>query len=85
MEANRHEIASTVALLLLLLLPLEAGKTGRAGRFNPTFDQVIRMPRKEDDDRGLEGNGTRWAVLVAGSLGYGNYRHQVKYQTMNSK
>ncbi|KAH7855437.1 hypothetical protein Vadar_024848 [Vaccinium darrowii] len=76
MEANRHEIASTVALLLLLLLPLEAGKTGRAGRFNPTFDQLIRMPRKEDDDRGLEGNGTRWAVLVAGSLGYGNYRHQ---------
>ncbi|KAK6911184.1 Peptidase C13, legumain [Dillenia turbinata] len=25
---------------------------------------------------GVEPNGTRWAVLVAGSSGYGNYRHQ---------
>ncbi|XP_058206956.1 vacuolar-processing enzyme [Rhododendron vialii] len=69
MEAKRYEIASTVALLLLLgvlLLPLEAGRLNR-------LDQVIRMPGEED---GPEGNGTRWAVLVAGSLGYGNYRHQ---------
>lgn len=28
------------------------------------------------DDEG-QGVGTRWAVLVAGSSGYGNYRHQV--------
>lgn len=29
-------------------------------------------------------NGTRWAVLVAGSMGYGNYRHQVHDNMINS-
>lgn len=28
----------------------------------------------DDDDQKV---GTRWAVLVAGSSGFGNYRHQV--------
>jgi legumain len=35
-----------------------------------------------DDDDGKE-IGTRWAVLVAGSNGYGNYRHQVKLANIN--
>lgn len=26
-----------------------------------------------------EERGTKWAVLVAGSYGYGNYRHQVGF------
>ncbi|XP_065857984.1 vacuolar-processing enzyme [Euphorbia lathyris] len=49
----------------------------QASRFNhfqpgillPTEEQVPTEP--EDDEI-----GTRWAVLVAGSNGYGNYRHQ---------
>lgn len=28
-------------------------------------------------------SGTKWAVLVAGSMGYGNYRHQVNTTTFN--
>ncbi|PSS04077.1 Vacuolar-processing enzyme like [Actinidia chinensis var. chinensis] len=70
MEANRFEFTSIVALLLLLVAPaLGAGRTGRKNR----WDQVIRMPGEAD---GPEEKGTRWAVLVAGSQGYGNYRHQ---------
>ena len=36
------------------------------------------MPTEKDDAEDVDGEvGTRWAVLVAGSAGYGNYRHQV--------
>ncbi|RWR87505.1 Peptidase C13 [Cinnamomum micranthum f. kanehirae] len=41
-------------------------------RSNP-WDSAIRMPSEEAD---AEEIGTRWAVLVAGSSGYENYRHQ---------
>jgi len=34
---------------------------------------MIRMPTDDEEDDEL---GTRWAVLVAGSSGFGNYRHQ---------
>ena len=35
------------------------------------------MPTEKDDAEDVDGEvGTRWAVLVAGSSGYGNYRHQ---------
>ncbi|XAR70423.1 Legumain [Bertholletia excelsa] len=56
-------------LLLLSGLPLEAGRAWQLNR----WDQVIRMP-SELEEPGE--NSTRWAVLVAGSYGYGNYRHQ---------
>ncbi|KAA8521896.1 hypothetical protein F0562_012790 [Nyssa sinensis] len=59
-------------LMLILILPLQAIGSGRAGWLN-RWDSMIRMPV---DDIEPEENGTRWAVLVAGSLGYGNYRHQ---------
>ncbi|KAM0935084.1 putative legumain protein [Dioscorea sansibarensis] len=35
------------------------------------WDSAIRMPTEKEDEV-----GTRWAVLVAGSNGYVNYRHQ---------
>lgn len=55
-----------VLLLLVLNLNLSWGRE---------WDPTIRMPteRESDDDDEV---GTRWAVLVAGSNGYGNYRHQ---------
>ncbi|EPS73966.1 asparaginyl endopeptidase [Genlisea aurea] len=37
------------------------------------WDPIIRWPFHR---RGTPENGTRWAVLVAGSNGFGNYRHQ---------
>ncbi|KAI7987685.1 hypothetical protein LOK49_LG13G01401 [Camellia lanceoleosa] len=58
---------------MVVVVPLEAVGGGRTGRLNP-WDQVIRMPGDQDDEP--ETNSTRWAVLVAGSSGYGNYRHQ---------
>lgn len=41
-------------------------------------DSVIKLPTQEVDAESDE-VGTRWAVLVAGSNGYGNYRHQVSW------
>lgn len=71
--------------LVLLVLVLAAAA---AGAENGEWDPVIRMPGEEPagshshGGEGFEGEeddavGTRWAVLVAGSSGYGNYRHQV--------
>uniref|UniRef100_UPI00174F7D81 Asparaginyl endopeptidase n=1 Tax=Clitoria ternatea TaxID=43366 RepID=UPI00174F7D81 len=46
-------------------------------RLNPQkeWDSVIRLPT-EPVDADTDEVGTRWAVLVAGSNGYENYRHQ---------
>lgn len=65
------------ALLLLFLLLAEGTGGGLALRLN-RWDQRIWMPtdKVEPEEDGGEG-GTRWAVLVAGSYGFGNYRHQV--------
>ncbi|CAL9237727.1 unnamed protein product [Arabidopsis halleri] len=59
------------ALLLLLLLLVRAESRSR---FEPKILLPIEkaIPADQDED----GIGTRWAVLVAGSSGYGNYRHQ---------
>ena len=70
---------------LLLALCAAAGADASKGR----WETVIRMPGEEDPATARGGGegpeaeeddavvGTRWAVLVAGSSGYGNYRHQV--------
>ncbi|KAI4988573.1 hypothetical protein ZWY2020_030203 [Hordeum vulgare] len=62
------------------LLPCVGASKGR-------WDPVIRMPGEEEpatargdggsQEEEEDGVGTRWAVLVAGSSGYGNYKHQV--------
>jgi len=59
---------------LLFLLTLH-GSVARPNR--PEWDPVIRLPGEVVDDAEVDEVGTRWAVLVAGSSGYGNYRHQV--------
>jgi legumain len=61
------------ALLLLVLLFFQAIGGGRALRMDP-WELPIRMPTEKDEPE--EAVSTRWAVLVAGSSGYGNYRHQ---------
>ncbi|GLT25538.1 hypothetical protein SLA2020_006600 [Shorea laevis] len=62
---------------LILLLLSVAGVA--VGRRDPT-GSAIRLPseasrffRPSDDEEAV---GTRWAVLIAGSSGYWNYRHQ---------
>ncbi|WZZ51517.1 hypothetical protein YC2023_051624 [Brassica napus] len=58
-----------LALLLLLLV----GRTESRGRFEPK----ILMPTEEAKSTEQEDTiGARWAVLIAGSSGYGNYSHQ---------
>ncbi|EMS56335.1 Vacuolar-processing enzyme beta-isozyme [Triticum urartu] len=69
------------ALLLLLCAAARARAGADASKWK--WDPVIRMPGEEEPATGDEsseeedGVGTRWAVLVAGSSGYGNYRHQI--------
>ncbi|KAI5586291.1 hypothetical protein POPTR_006G232900v4 [Populus trichocarpa] len=47
----------------VLRLPSEASRFFRPGKFN-------------DDNSDDDSSGTRWAILLAGSNGYWNYRHQ---------
>ncbi|XP_047055455.1 vacuolar-processing enzyme gamma-isozyme-like [Lolium rigidum] len=63
--------------LLPLALLLSALVLAVAHARAPLLDQTIRLPSQraaghEEDDS----VGTRWAVLIAGSNGYYNYRHQ---------
>lgn len=63
---------STRGLLLSLLFALFVA---RAVARKGTWDGKIVMPTEEEGDD--TNKGVRWAVLIAGSAGYGNYRHQV--------
>lgn len=55
-------------MLALLLAFCAVTALGRA----PSWDAKIVMPTEEKKDE----EGTRWAILIAGSAGYWNYRHQ---------
>lgn len=68
----------SVFFLLVLVLVLFTGGV-QAARFNQR-DSAILLPSEKQEPPAEEGGepvGTRWAVLVAGSSGYANYRHQV--------
>ncbi|RDX72677.1 hypothetical protein CR513_47798 [Mucuna pruriens] len=52
-------------MLLMSSLHCKAARPNRR-----EWDSIIKLPTEPDEV------GTRWAVLVAGSNGYGNYRHQ---------
>ncbi|KAK6935229.1 Peptidase C13, legumain [Dillenia turbinata] len=70
-------VISTPLLLIFLLLLLEAPAFGRTARLN-WWEPGLRLPTHkgeptEDEEAEVS---TRWAVLVAGSSGFGNYRHQ---------
>jgi legumain len=70
---------------LLSLLGLAAAAAAAEGN----AELLIRLPTQRGADVAAapapapsaaaeEEGATRWAVLVAGSSGYGNYRHQVR-------
>ncbi|KAE8708308.1 Vacuolar-processing enzyme [Hibiscus syriacus] len=63
------------SLLFLLLLLFEVTAVGRAARLNH-WESAIRLPSQKDEPREDQELETKWAVLVAGSSGFGNYRHQ---------
>lgn len=68
---------SLMLLVMVVAIPFELPKNGRRiGRLHRWWDPLIRSPVDRDDES-EDKDGVRWAVLVAGSNGYGNYRHQV--------
>jgi hypothetical protein len=74
--------ASGVVLLLLLI-----GLSGSASAGRDLPGDILRLPSEASrffgrgsgvaDDNDDDSSGTKWAVLIAGSNGYWNYRHQV--------
>jgi legumain len=79
METHKPYFLSAIFVLVMLSFLHE--QSSQAARLNPVEAGILMPTEKDgpevDDDDGKE-IGTRWAVLVAGSNGYGNYRHQVK-------
>nr|GLL38021.1 cysteine protease [Ipomoea trifida] len=71
-------IRSVVASLLLLTVSIVAVADGRGFLKLPSEARRFFRPA-EEENREADGDdsvGTRWAVLIAGSNGYWNYRHQ---------
>lgn len=71
-----------MASRLRLALLLSACLCAAVASARPHLESAIRLPSErasaaegESDDSAV---GTRWAVLIAGSNGYYNYRHQVR-------
>ncbi|URD80775.1 Tubulin folding cofactor D C terminal [Musa troglodytarum] len=70
--------------MLLLATSLSASRPSLTRAAAP-WDPIIRLPSNRlapepgegGRQDGEEETGTKWALLVAGSSGYGNYRHQV--------
>ena len=66
-------------------LPLLAVAAAAADPAKGSWEPLIRLPTEKGAapapapaaPAAVEG-ATKWAVLVAGSSGYGNYRHQVR-------
>ncbi|CAK9212424.1 unnamed protein product [Sphagnum troendelagicum] len=65
-----------VSLATLLAL-LFAASTAAARKQGAGWDGKIKMSTSEEEEAPADStSGVRWAVLLAGSSGYGNYRHQ---------
>lgn len=60
-------------LCYFLLLLLDSSKVADGARRG--WDSVLKMPTDHIDDDS-DAIGTQWAILLAGSSGYWNYRHQ---------
>ncbi|KAJ0667662.1 putative legumain protein [Helianthus annuus] len=72
-------ICFTLVLVTVVALSYGAAGRGSSGgqKWRWGWDPLIRSPvdAEQEVDEQMT-NGTKWAVLVAGSKGYGNYRHQ---------
>lgn len=68
-----------LVIVMFVILPYcEADWDGSRARHGP-FRQLDSMVQSATEAEELQVNGTSWAVLVAGSNGYQNYRHQVRH------
>lgn len=65
-----HRLSAALAVLVLFLSVL-AGVDSR-------WDSALRLwSERVETAPSEESVGTRWAILIAGSSGFWNYRHQV--------
>ncbi|XP_004298668.1 PREDICTED: legumain [Fragaria vesca subsp. vesca] len=71
-------LSKLLLLFVALVIQTTIGGGGRAAARLDFWDSAaIRLPSEKDKtEDAVEQSGTTWAVLVAGSNGYGNYRHQ---------
>ncbi|XP_062029398.1 vacuolar-processing enzyme-like [Rosa rugosa] len=65
--------SSGVFLVLLTIFGVSSAQLPKLMPQEFPKDFIIHVDRGSSNS---DTNGTRWAVLVAGSMGYGNYRHQ---------
>ncbi|XP_050378819.1 vacuolar-processing enzyme-like [Argentina anserina] len=65
--------SSGVFLLLLTIFGMSSAQSLNLMPQEFPEEFIIHVDKSS---RNSDTNGTRWAVLVAGSMGYGNYRHQ---------
>ncbi|XP_078167435.1 beta vacuolar processing enzyme [Carex rostrata] len=65
-------------VLAVLVLIFSIWCEGASTRGVGLWDPAIRLPSEKEvsEEESEDEIGTRWAVLVAGSMGFGNYRHQ---------
>ncbi|KAJ7944780.1 Vacuolar-processing enzyme [Quillaja saponaria] len=76
MDVHFSFLFSNKFITLLLIVFSQFIDCNRAARLD-WWDSAIRLPSEKDEPVYVDQEiGTRWAVLVAGSSGYGNYRHQ---------
>ena len=73
-----------VMVILVMLQMKSVVREGEGRRFKGWDDDEeessnvrLKIPSKATAEEAEADQGTRWAVLVAGSSGYENYRHQV--------
>lgn len=79
--------AFSVVVVVLLFI----GLSGSVSAGRDLVGDILRLPSEASrffgrgrgadvaDDNDDDSSGTKWAVLIAGSNGYWNYRHQVIY------
>lgn len=67
----------TGALLLLVFSILAVDAEARSFLKLPSEVSDFLHPEESNGGGDDDAAGTRWAVLIAGSNGYWNYRHQV--------
>ena len=73
--------ASTVLLLVLQLLLLVSSSAAAAA--SSSLPAFLRLPLDETDDAPVDASSIH-ALLVVGSSGYGNYRHQADVMHVSS-
>ncbi|KAL7611106.1 hypothetical protein Lser_V15G09720 [Lactuca serriola] len=76
MAVSRVITCLLLVLVVVVVVVLPAGSFGYRRGWDPLIRSPVDLEEDLESDGQTTGNGTRWAVLVAGSNGYGNYRHQ---------